>query len=29
MLAKYYLTTTGTEMSYKRPPAPAARLAPR
>ena len=29
MLAKYYLTTTGTEMSYKRPPAPAARIAPR
>jgi predicted dehydrogenase len=29
MLAKYYLTTTGTEMAYKRPPAPAPRLAPR
>jgi hypothetical protein len=29
MLAKYYVTTTGTEMSYKRPPQPAPRLAPR
>jgi predicted dehydrogenase len=29
MLAKYFVTTTGTELSYKRPPQPAPRLAPR
>ena len=29
MLAKYFLTTRGTEMSYARPPAPAPRIAPR
>ena len=29
MLAKYYVSTTGTELSHKRPPQPAPRLAPR
>ena len=29
MLAKYYVSTTGTELSHTRPPQPAARLAPR
>lgn len=29
MLAKYYVTTRGTELSRRRPPLPAARLAPR
>jgi len=29
MAAKYYVTTTGTELSRKSPPAPAARIAPR
>jgi hypothetical protein len=29
MLAKYYVSTTGTELSHQRPPQPAPRLAPR
>ena len=29
MLSKYFVTTTGRELSYKRPPQPAPRLAPR
>jgi hypothetical protein len=29
MLAKYYVSTTGTELSHQRPPRPAPRLAPR
>jgi hypothetical protein len=29
MLAKYFVTTSGRELSYKRPPQPAPRLAPR
>jgi hypothetical protein len=29
MLAKYYVTTTGTELSRKSPPRPATRIAPR
>jgi hypothetical protein len=29
MAAKYYVTTTGTELSRKGPPRPAARIAPR
>lgn len=29
MLAKYYVTTTGTELSRRSPPRPAARIAPR
>jgi hypothetical protein len=29
MLAKYFVTTMSTELSYKRPPQPAPRLAPR
>jgi predicted dehydrogenase len=29
MLAKYYVSTTGTELSHRSPPRPAARLAPR
>jgi predicted dehydrogenase len=29
MMAKYYVTTTGTELSRKSPPRPAARIAPR
>jgi hypothetical protein len=29
MLAKYYVTTMGTELSRKSPPSPAARIAPR
>jgi predicted dehydrogenase len=29
MVAKYYVTTTGTELSRKSPPRPAARIAPR
>ena len=29
MLAKYFVTTTGRELSYKQPPQPAPRLAPR
>ena len=29
MLAKYYVSTTGTELSHKRPPQPAPRLAPK
>jgi hypothetical protein len=29
MLAKYYVSTTGTELSHKRPAQPAPRLAPR
>jgi hypothetical protein len=28
MLAKYYVTTTGTELSHQSPPKPAPRLAP-
>jgi predicted dehydrogenase len=29
MLAKYYVTTKGTELSHQRPPSPAPRIAPR